>query len=283
MGKNNNPESVIANNKKGGNIYVFPSDINELVNNRMTMSIHEYKRGNPMTPGSISEALATVVLPLPEGLRDDVNLRFTEESSDFAGGFLANFAEGGPTAAQQIAAGAGRFANKITSAIGAIGDARTGDSTIGDAMRLATRAANYAQNPNLALTFEGVALRDHNFTWELVAKSKEESATLKTMLNTLKKAVLPRKYEGANFSFAYPYIFRFSFQPSSLMKISNLGCVCEGMSVNPASGGTYAFFEGTNDPAVISLQMRFKERAVLTAEDYGAESVSILKGSTGKL
>lgn len=280
MGKNNNPEIVIANNKKGGKMYVFPSDIYELVNNRMTLTIHEYIRGNPNNPGTLSEALATIVLPLPEGLRDEINLRFTEDAADFVGGTMSNFADGVPVSTM-IGGGLGRFASKVVTAAGAVGDAVGLPAS--DAARAGHRAMGYAQNPNLALTFEGVSLREHNFSWELVAKSKEESKTLKDMLNTLKKATLPRKYSGANYAFAYPYIFKMSFQPENLLKISKLGCVCESMLINPMAGGTYAFFEGTGDPAVINLSMRFRERAVMTAEDFGAESVSLMKGSTGKL
>lgn len=284
----NTPDAKIAANRarvSGGAPIVFPSDIQTLVNNRVKISIHEYIRGNPLTPGNLSPTpVYTLVLPLPSGLRDNSTLSYDKIATGLIGGSLD---AGGNFNTDKLLAGiteAGvRMGGASISAVAGVADSYWGtggnvQSAADTAKKVAGMGMSYASNPNLALAFSGVTLRDHNFQWKLMAQSKQESDTIKNIINVLKRSVLPRKYNGANFAFAYPYIFKFDFTPNDMLKISDLGCFVESMSINYEGDGQVAFYKDGTAPVSVDISLSLKERSVLTAESYDGDSAHLLTG-----
>lgn len=264
----------------------FPTDGS--INNQQTMiSLLKYNRGSPRElPKKINPL--NIFLPLPmSGIEDNIALQYQDVPLGAVGGILApgnigNKAIGAAMAAGQFIA---------TTAAGAAGDvlsealvnagSRAGSGGAAVAKRVVEGANKFAEqskealaqsigqadNPNLSLSFQGVELRNHSFTWRLIAKSLQESLAIENIINTLKLNALPKKTIGAGFHLSYPSIALISFYPANLIKISDLGCFITAVNVKYDGDGHPVFFTGEK-PVIVDLSVSFRERAILTADDY---------------
>lgn len=274
--RTNNPSIIIEDKHTPGGSYVFPNDIYTVVNNRVAMTIHEYKRGAPLRPGQLGQQKWTIVLPLPNGLVENSSLNYDSVAMGALFGGVLSAKDVGDAAASGAATGVAKVVRSLVeSGIKEIGS----DSLAKKVSTAGQMAFNYAENPNLSLAFQGVNLREHNFQWTLMARSPEESRKIQEIISILRRAVLPRTYKGENFMFAYPYVFKLGFYPNDLIKFNDMGCFVTNMNVSYDTDGVPAFYKDTNQPVSVNLSMTFKERSVLTAEDYGSESVNIMSGT----
>jgi hypothetical protein len=196
------------------------------------------------------------------------------------GGAAAGMALGGPLGAaiggllspgknlaSKIAGAALEYGrNALTTAAGIAGDAIS-PGLGAQAQNATNQGLGVATNPNMSLTFNGVDLRNHNFTWRLIAKSIQESLEIENIINTLKLNALPRKIVGAGFTLSYPAIAMLSFFPTNLIKISDLGCFITSINVKYDGDGYPVFFKGEK-PVIVDLSISFRERAILTSDDY---------------
>lgn len=285
MSRSNNPNVVVAASRNSASQLPvhFPHNLESITNNRFTIRFHEYTRGNPLDAPKNSPVFS-ISLPLPQsGLEDNLSIDYDETALGAAvGGALGTFGSAGQgtTWAQKAAAfGEGGIQHAMTSAAGRFGDL-IGQVTftpgLGDKLKSsAPQAIGNALNPNLSLTFNGVHLREHSFSWRFIAKSEEESRTLQKIEKMLKQAALPRKVEGVAVGLAYPHIAFLEFVPKDLIKVSELGCFLTDISFKYDGDGHPAFYKVTNQPVVVDVALRFHERAIHTAETYGAESISV--------
>lgn len=289
MADTNNPNIAVAASRgtAAQTTLHFPANLDSLTNDRLTIRFHEYSRGNPLLAPK-SQQVYSITLPIPNsGLEDNTSIDYDETALGAAiGGALGTFgtAGKGTTWAQKAAAlGEGVLQAGLQSASGRLGD--LADSVLGSVGTADKAKAGISQslgsalNPNLSLTFNGVHLREHNFNWRLIAKSEEESRDLAKIINILHQASLPRKIEGAAFALAYPYIAYLDFTPLNLIKVSNLGCFLSDISIKYDGDGHPAFYKVTNAPVIIDLSLKFHERAIQTAEDYGSTSISVEQGA----
>lgn len=289
-----NPESIKsrnggAANKSGTKNLCFPLD-GSGGSQHMNISLQEYSRGNPRDPANISYAVAYIQLPLPmSGLNDNNSLSYEEVPLGGIGGLLAPVGNKGNKVAAVVVETA-RFA--ATAAISAGGDAaagalkeyagmnKTADAIIAGAGAINAaggQAAGVSSNPNLSLSFQGVALREHNFSWRLIAKTAEESQEIFSIIETLKLCALPRQVYGASLTFSYPCVAILTFRPENLIKMSTMGCFIDSITVSYDGDGVPAFFRGDNRPVIVDLTIKFRERAVLTASDYDDEGDAVGK------
>jgi len=286
------PEIVLSKARKEtqSTPLAFPRDGS--INNQQTMiSLFKYNRLNPR---ELPEKLKTrdIFLPLPmAGIEDNIALQYQDVPLGAVGGLLAP-AKG---AAGEIAKAAGAAMAGAqflaTSALGAAGDvlneagaaaaakAGSGASAMfarisqgvqkfgGQAQEATAQALGMADNPNMSLSFQGVELRNHNFTWRLIAKSMAESVEIESIINYLKINALPQKVFGAGFHLGYPSIALISFYPTNLIKISDLGCFITAINVKYDGDGHPVFFKGEK-PVIVDLSISFRERAILTSDDY---------------
>jgi hypothetical protein len=133
-------------------------------------------------------------------------------------------------------------------------------------------------NPKIALSFEGVELKHHDFTWTLAPKSNDESISLQRIIQTIKKNILPSYVQGSlttRAMFKYPSTvdiffvgvdpnFFYYFKPAM---ISTFNVNYTPNSVSILKGGR---------PAAIQMNMSLIETDIHTAEDYGEETLSII-------
>ncbi len=285
MTKSNNPSVVVAASRNSASQVPihFPHNLESITNNRFTIRFKEYTRGNPLDAPKNSPVFS-ITLPLPQsGLEDSLSIDYDETALGAAvGGALGTFgaAGKGTTWAQKAAAfGEGALQTAMTTAAGRFGDlvgSVLSSPGLGDKAKAGlSQAIGNALNPNLSLTFNGVHLREHSFSWRFIAKSEEESRTLQKIEKMLKRAALPRKVEGAAVALAYPHIAFLEFVPKDLIKVSELGCFLTDISFKYDGEGHPAFYKVTNQPVVVDVALRFHERAIHTAEDYGAESIAV--------
>jgi hypothetical protein len=285
MADPNNPNACVADSRAFARVLSFPAD-DSIHDYSMTIHLQTYSRGNPREPPKLFPG-DNITLPLPmSGIEDNTNLQYDEVPLGLVGGILGTLSST-DSGASKVKAGvlAGeRFYAKSTA--GALGDlagnvlSQAGLNTmaqaatdIGNAAGAAIdQASGLASNPNLSLSFQGVKLREHNFSWRFIAKSDAESATLTDIVQTLKRNALPRKVYGASLTLAYPSIAFLEFKPAGLIPISKFGCFLENINIRYDGEGHPAFFRKTNNPVIIDISMTFKERAILTSEDYGGSS-----------
>lgn len=276
----------------------FPRD-GSIDNQQTVISLYKYQRGNPRELPKKIQA-RNIFLPLPmSGIEDNISLKYAEVPLGAVGGLLTKAKTAGG-----YAAGLGLQAGQTlaTSVLGAAGDVLSeaviaraggpsppagvsppppragavsfakrilsaGQTAAGQAKEALGQAAGLAENPNLSLSFEGVQLRTHAFSWRLIAKSADESSYIEAIINTLKINALPQKLFGAGFQLAYPSIAQINFYPTNLIKISDLGCFIESVNVK-YDGDGYATFFNNNKPVIVDLSVTFRERAILTSDDY---------------
>jgi hypothetical protein len=277
-----NPEIVIddARKKTQSTHLSFPKDGS--INNQQTMiSLLKYQRGNPRTLPEKVQPL-NIFLPLPmSGIEDNVALQYQDVPLGSAvGGLLApaknmsskilgGLAEFGRYSATSAIAAGGDVLAEEAGKLGTGGKALIGgiNKTSEAAQEALGQSLGIATNPNMSLSFQGVELRNHNFTWRLIAKSLEESLSIEDIINTLKLNALPKKTLGAGFSLSYPAIALINFFPANLIKISELGCFITSINVKYDGDGHPVFFKGEK-PVIVDLSISFRERAILTADDY---------------
>ena len=271
-----NPEKEIDRSRKNTKILPlsFPRD-GSIDMQHTVIGLMKYNRGSPREL-PIKTPATQIFLPLPmSGIEDNIALQYQDVPLGAVGGLLAP-AKGIAGEAAKAAGGALALGGFLaTSALGAAGDVLKEAGILGEGAakfagqgkEAAAQAIGMAENPNMSLSFQGVELRTHNFTWRLIAKSIAESVAIENIINTLKINALPQKVFGAGFHLGYPNIAILSFFPTNLIKISDLGCFITSINVKYDGDGYPVFFKG-NKPVIIDLSVSFKERAILTSDDY---------------
>lgn len=132
-------------------------------------------------------------------------------------------------------------------------------------------------NPKAALSFEGVEMKTHTFDWSIAPKSSEESDTLRQIIETIKKNMLP---SYVNTSVVQRAMFRYP----SMVEIFFVGldsdyyfyfktCMIQGFSTNYTPNGMTVLRGGR--PAIVQMNMQVIESDIHTAEDYGGTSEAI--------
>lgn len=144
-----------------------------------------------------------------------------------------------------------------------------------DPATILARESGQVLNPNLELTFQGVELRQFDFSFKLTPRSKEEGDEVKAIINTFKRRMAPATSPGENATSAgiflqAPSIFQVEFKKGRskhpflyTMKPAAL----KSMEVNYADGAPYGtYWDGT--PVSMELKLSFKELNPIYAEDY---------------
>lgn len=133
-----------------------------------------------------------------------------------------------------------------------------------------TWANRMVENPYVEVLFEGVSNRTFNFSFKMIAKSKEEQSMIKKIIDTLKFHRAPEKKLGrANLYWSYPSTFDISFlrkdgqQNDWLFKIST--CALTEFSITQGGDGHYASHED-GSPFMTTMTLGFTELEVLTKE-----------------
>ena len=174
----------------------------------------------------------------------------------------------------------------IDSQKDALAGMTTGDATVmslkaiegitGDAGGTTAAAAmekGVAFNPQTALAFEGVQLREFEFTFKMVPESKEEAEDSRRIENFFRKYLYPER-EGL-FTLKYPPKFKIQFfigEEENIHMPMIHDCYLTSVSANLNPEGNSFFIGG--QPTAMELSLSFSEAKQLTRKDLYLDSTS---------
>jgi hypothetical protein len=158
----------------------------------------------------------------------------------------------------------GLIADKIPglpAAVGAGVGAALGGATVG-----ALSGAGIAVNPHMAMLFEGVNFRQHSFQYKFSPRNSSESTSVKKIIKTFKKAMLPSIDEGKLAFFNYPDEFDIEFPNDNgfLFKIGTSVLTDFQINYTP-DGGSY--FHQNGAPVSVQMSLAFTEVDILTKKE----------------
>jgi hypothetical protein len=285
------PEHIAASSEQ--NTLVYPSDRPKYF---MNFGIYDYSRDgllevgtlNPWTGGSNQ-----ILLPLAETLVDQLEARWEEAEIGWMVGGVAESLKGISSADEAIdkiktitkdfsaeaikaltsgsaleaatALKSGRYIWPITQA-GLIDKAGPAGKTIG-------ALAGVAPNRFVTILYIGPEYKTYNFTWNLSPRNRQESETLRRIINVFKKAMSPTvRYTVL---WGYPCIFRIMFRPNNEQLYKFRPCILKRFSANWTPMGRAAFYNTTqqagsytegNPPEGVTIQASFIEIEYWTQE-----------------
>ena len=154
---------------------------------------------------------------------------------------------------------------------------RATDAALGAAVAGATAAAPFVgayqgvtRNPHTALIFDGMGLRQFNFTFRLAPRNESESIQLNNTLNMFKLRMHPSYNSTLNsYALDYPFLFTVDFVGFSknIEGIPRVGpSFLTNLSVSNSGQGNAFFKNGM--PAIVDVQMAFKEIDMKTRETW---------------
>lgn len=265
---------------------------------------------------------SSIELPFPKTLSDNLGLLYNdmqqnpliESAALAAGDFFENSGGGGNSTLRDIpqllqnmgANGANAYSGSggMGKAIGALA-ASIAATGVSDATNVATYllrktlskfpgvgesidlARGQTINPRETLAFQGVNLKTHQFSWDLYPESESDSGRIKSIINTLKKNVLPVTRDVGTGSLAikkafleYPHtckMYLIGVDDEYFMQFKP--CVIKSVNIDYGPGGGVAIMKG-GKPAGVTLQLEMQELQIEKAEDFGASSATAMEGKT---
>lgn len=132
-------------------------------------------------------------------------------------------------------------------------------------------------NPNIALLFQAVPLKQFSFNWRLAPQTEEESRTLAEIIRKLKHFSLPQysglAKDGSGSVFLdYPHVVDCFFTGSELDSLFFFKrAAITSIETNYAPEGL-SFFAKTGAPTVVDFAIQMTETEIHTSEDYAEES-----------
>ena len=230
---------------------------------------------------------ATVLLPVPLNLVEQINVQYNESSLGAIGGEVSDMiARGSATEiadkADEIGKGIGGFLSSVKSAMkgkaGSLQDIandptaqaislgfRTGDGAISAGLN---RFFGSAPNPHITALFQGVGLRTHNFSWKLAPNSRMESDALAKIINVFRGSMLPNRGTG-NLTLQFPDEVDIYIMGTEVKYMYHFKrAVVRNMATNFAPDGVLSFFGKTGAPTAVNLTLDLMETSIHTREDY---------------
>lgn len=159
---------------------------------------------------------------------------------------------------------AGGAAGSVVGATRAAVDTVSSSNTIGQTLAINTKKT---LNPHLASVFQGVQFRHHPFTFDLVARNKEESETIQKIIYKFKYHAHPEAGDPDSPStfWEWPSAWHIGlFSPARKYMYNISTCHITNMAVNYTKEGSRAFFSDTGAPVAVRLSLDFMETELMT-------------------
>ena len=189
---------------------------------------------------------------------------FTSIDKEGFGGGLMNIASQGLE--NEIGTIIGGALGSQGGTLGTIAGAGVGAAASG-AGKAGLAGAGVARNPHLATLFTGVNFRSHSFAYKFVPKSRDESDTLRDIIQKFKFHMAPGYAAGGHF-FTYPENFDIQFHyPEYLFDIG--ASVLTAFDVQYHGEGASYYFDETNAPVSVSITLNFQELTINTKDNIG--------------
>jgi hypothetical protein len=214
----------------------------------------------------------SVFLPMPSNLSTDYNPDYTTPDLGPAAGMALKPFDRAIYGNKDIPrdTSAGVLATGVAGGIGVqslqtlAGRAPGGEVAFKAGLKVATGAA---VNPHKIVLFTGVNFREHTFSWRLSPKNRQESDTIRNIIDFFKFYSHP-EYLASGLFFKYPEFFNIRFHhPDYLFTIRP--SVCKDVKINYHTQGYPAYVRnadgsGAPAPAEIELTLTFLETEIVT-------------------
>jgi len=232
-----------------------------------------------------STLLESIILPLPKSISDG-------QGASWGASSINSLEAMGASALNDLLKGKKTkdiTKNLIESVGSELGDKKTRESLStaaialgiqnltgsGDVNSLVSRATGRIINPNVEMLFDGVQLRGgFNFIFDLMPRNKDEGDTIKRIIRSFKKQMLPSKTSKANgvggFFVKAPNVYRLEYMRGAkphpfLNKFKICGLV--SMSVDYSGSGQYASYHDAT-PVHMTMNLQFQELSPIYSDDY---------------
>lgn len=225
-----------------------------------------------------SEVVATIILPIPEGVQDGNIVGWGKGDMNAAEAALGEFALSGMTGGVD---GAKQAAQNILNDVDTVnGEAKTAIAGIlaGNAIHKGAQVLKSATggiiNPNSELLFDGPSLRTFSFQYKFSPRETFEAKRIFDIIKVLKKAMAVRKSDSTLFLMT-PRIFKLEYKDgltNTTHKYLNKfkDCALTQLTVNYAPNQTYMAYKDDNGsvPVSFNISMLFQELNPIFSDDY---------------
>lgn len=285
--------SIIEQNRASQSFgrYTFPSSPG--VHN-IVLHFRGYSYGGTegtVGPRAGADSQASVVLPIPTNLEDSYNVQINQFELEATGGVAADILSGqGSDVLKDLASatsfsenstlnglGLAELVSTVKAASAFVGRNALDSLGVGGLSAAVDVTSGTAVNPHVALRFEGVNLKNHEFSWTLSPKNEEEARTLQGMINFIRSKILP-SYAGVGDGdtaisralLTYPSLvdiyftgldqsYFYYFKPAMVTNFST-NFTPNGLALN--RGGR---------PSVIQMSMSLSEARIHTSADVNTQ------------
>lgn len=264
----------------------YPSNLGTEVNNWVSFEAFDFKNGNKQTldialylPGDgLTTSYKSEYEDVSLGVGGAIARNSADKITQLATGDLKAKAKGLTgvvndikTSLQSEAMGSRYLAIKAGGAFGGMGSAVGLSAESGKAIMEHKTGA--VVNPHIIAAYKGpTGLRAHEFTFQMMPQSEQESKTCVQIATAFKTAMLPshiggNSVEAPSMLFGYPDQFIISYTVNgtrlpndSSNPLFNIGrSVLTDCTVDFATENVPLFFEDTQHPASISMKLSFTE------------------------
>ena len=246
------------------------------------------KRSSDNYNSNNEKVIGTVLLPIPQSVVDNVGVKWgSAELNGFAAAGIAAGMAG--IQSDSIAGGVNKLlkggSNAVSQLFGEGGVSQDAASSFfaGQAanifganvnpQEIVTRTTGQVLNQNLELLFQGVELRQFNFSFTLTPRDVTESNTIKQIIRLFKQNMSGKK-NGANNAgglfLSSPNIFKLCYKTGGKKHAylnSFFPMAMKSVGVNYTNAGTYATYEDTT-PVNMKMTISLQEINPIYNEDY---------------
>ena len=295
-------EALGSKNTGNASELFFPGDVEQLDHWCVVRIFAQSLMGRKDTP--IKNDIALVFLPMPQQLSTGYNHGYNAESLGPIGAAAATLGAAGATGgikgiadkvkssmdaglAKGSAASAAYYLSQAAEGGGgAIAGAASKVPVVGSvlgaavapAVKGAMGGAGIARNPFMALLYDSPAMREHSFSWKLVARNYAESNTIYNIVKLFKYHAAPGRSSlgdiaGQSVFLTYPEQFDVDFHHNELL-YNIAPSVLKGFSVNYHPDGTqyHVSPNGTaKAPVAVQIEMQLQEVAIVTKENIKSD------------
>ena len=144
-----------------------------------------------------------------------------------------------------------------------------------------SRGLGVIPNSNMERLFNGVALRDFNFSWKMSPRDEEEAKQVKAIIRFFKQGMAARTIQNTagerSLFLGTPNIFRLQYRTSEGKIIEGVNrikpCAITGTSVNYTPDGVWSAYD-EGQPVSTILSIRMEELEPVYASDYTQNNIA---------
>lgn len=244
----------------------------------MSMEFSAYRRRS-IYEQPFYETQMKINLPIPDNLVEQQGLDYKlAELGSVVGSIAEALSPGAPTLARAaaVASGVGAaatprlaagFAQTVAQRAGVSLTREEARQGVSQAGALIPTLFGITANPFQAVLFKSPDFRAHTFKWTFVPKNRDESETIRQLVETFKFHSLPGVSAAGGVFFSYPEILKISLRPRDQYLYKFKPCVVDTIAVNYAPNSP-SFYKSTGAPTAVQFSIKLQEIEIWTKADW---------------